>query len=347
MNTTAAPAPRQQLRPRRSQPQLPPARGPLSEAVVESLSSRPGSGRALPDVGGDAGDPLTDDDFHLALYCLYELHYRGFAGVDERWEWDPQLLGWRSGLESRFEAALRGEVPACEVDSVTAALVAAAGSPGPSLSRYLEERGEVWQFEEFVIHRSAYQLKEADPHTWAIPRLTGAAKSALVHVQSEEYGGGVPGQTHAELFETVMETLGLDHRYGAYLPALPGSTLASTNLISMFGLHRRLRGALVGHLAFFEMTSVQPMARYAAALHRLGGAAEATNFYELHVDADTVHQDLACEVLAGGLARDEPETAADIVFGARAASNVENRFARSVLGHWEADRTSLLDASPC
>ena len=34
-------------------------------------------------------DPLSDDDAALALYVLYELHYRGFEGVDEGWEWEP------------------------------------------------------------------------------------------------------------------------------------------------------------------------------------------------------------------------------------------------------------------
>jgi hypothetical protein len=52
------------------------------------------------------------------------------------------------------------------------------------------------------------------------------------------------------LFADSMRVLDLDPSYdGAYLDRLPASTLATTNLISMFGLHRRLGGALVGHLA--------------------------------------------------------------------------------------------------
>jgi len=26
-----------------------------------------------------------NDDFHLALWCAYQLHYSGFDGVDDRW----------------------------------------------------------------------------------------------------------------------------------------------------------------------------------------------------------------------------------------------------------------------
>ena len=39
-----------------------------------------------------------------------------------------------------------------------------AADDGSSLSRFLQSRATVDQFREFVIHRSAYQLKEADPH---------------------------------------------------------------------------------------------------------------------------------------------------------------------------------------
>jgi len=34
-------------------------------------------------------------DLQLALHVCYELHYRGFAQVDDRWEWDGGLLHLR------------------------------------------------------------------------------------------------------------------------------------------------------------------------------------------------------------------------------------------------------------
>ncbi len=41
-------------------------------------------------------------DLQLALYVCYELHYRGFAGVDGDWEWNPGLLYLRGRLEELF-----------------------------------------------------------------------------------------------------------------------------------------------------------------------------------------------------------------------------------------------------
>jgi hypothetical protein len=45
-----------------------------------------------------------------------------------------------------------------------------------------------------------------------------------------------------------MRALGLDPEYGAYLEHLPAPALATVNLMSLCGLHRRLRGAIVGTL---------------------------------------------------------------------------------------------------
>jgi hypothetical protein len=171
--------------------------------------------------------------------------------------------------------------------------------------------------------------------------LAHGTKAALVHIQSDEYGGGLEGEMHSSLFATTMQALGLDSTYGAYLDLLPGTTLATGNLVTMFGLHRRLRGALVGHLAVFEMTSVVPMARYSQALRRLGVGPTARRFYDVHVEADARHEVIALNDLAVSLARQEPAVAGDILFGAGALMNVENRFANHLLSAWQTGRSSL------
>jgi hypothetical protein len=315
--------------------------------VLAALRGAPGTLSPGTDVP-TPGDPLADDDLHLTLYACYELHYRGFDGVDERWEWDPGLLGLRAELEAVFEdglhAALAGWTPpAADATTMDLALRAIADADeAPSLSRHLERNGTLEQFKEVVVHRSAYQLKEADPHSWAIPRLAGGPKAALIEVQTDEYGSGDPARMHAQLFADTMEELGLDPSYGAYVDALPGVTLATVNLMSMFGLHRRHRGAIVGHLALFEMTSSIPNRRYATALRRLGvGARRATEFYDEHVTADAVHENVAAVDLAGGLVRQEPALKDDILFGARALVELEGRWATMLLGAWAAQQRAL------
>jgi len=320
---------------------LPRARGAASEFLIERLG-RPV--HHLPRCPAPIDDPLSGEDSQLCLYLCYELHYRGLPGVDEAWEWEPSLLGFRRDLEAAFEEALvrRVGLPSRLVPDVPGELRALiADASGPSLSRYMAEQGTLEQMREFAVHRSGYQLKEADPHSWALPRLTGRAKSALVEIQHDEYGGGRPGQGHAELFAETMVALGLDPTYGAYLDRLPGTTLATTNLVSFFGLHRRWRGALVGHLALFEMTSVEPMGRYSRALERLGLPAAARRFYDVHVVADAHHEIIAATDLANGLAEAEPVLAGDIIFGARAVMALENRLTNHLLGSWAAGVSSL------
>ncbi len=331
---------------------LPMPRGPLSSGLCAVLG---GDDARLPEVEADAGrlagdppaDVLGDEDVQLSLLVLYELHYQGFEGVDPDHEWSPELLSVRRVLERLLEGALRSQMPMPALPCPTAPAVAdalatlTAGDDGPSLSAFLARRASVGQFREFLVHRSVYQLKEADPHTWALPRLTGRAKAALVEVQMDEYGGGRLDRMHSVLFAGSMRALGLDHTYGAHLDRVPAVTLATVNAMSFFGLHRRLRGAVVGHLAAYEMTSTVPNRRYGAGLRRLGFGPDATCFFDEHVEADAVHEQIAAHDMCGGLVEDEPELLPDVLLGAATAVELDRRFAEHVLAAWSARRGSL------
>lgn len=327
---------------------LPEPRGPLTEGLFAALSRAVHELDPLP-LPEDAADPLADEDLQLALYCCYELHYRGIPEVDEAWEWEPSLLRLRRDLETRFQAGLEQltgpvlpeEVSPTEVDLALRAI--AEADDGPSLSKHLERHGTLAQLHEFVVHRSAYQLKEADPHSWAIPRLSGPVKAALIEIEADEFGGGRAERVHAHLFAEAMDALGLDNRYGAYLDHIPALTLATVNLMSMLGLHRARRGAIVGHLALFEMTSTIPNARYAKCVRRLGFGDDprATTFFDEHVEADAVHEAVASVDLAGGFVKAEPHLAGDLLWGARALAAIEARWAAELLGAWEEGRSSL------
>ncbi|HEX2085163.1 MAG TPA: iron-containing redox enzyme family protein [Solirubrobacteraceae bacterium] len=327
-------------------PPVPIPRGELSDAVLTALR-RPAHALAAPAPVAPA-DALRDEDLQLALYVMYELHYRGLDGVDEGWEWEPSLLALRREVERVFTEALfalagepeREDVVPEEMDVALRAI--AEADDGPSLSTYLERRGTLDQVLEFVVHRSAYQLKEADPHAWAIPRLTGQAKAAIVEIEADEFGGGRADRIHARLFADAMDELGLDPSYGAYVDRIPALTLATVNLMSMLGLHRRWRGAIVGHLALFEMTSSLPNRRYGNALRRLGFGERATAFFDEHVEADAVHEAIAAVDLAGGFVRAEPALTGDVLWGARALAAIEAEWARSLLAAWDAGRPSLL-----
>ncbi|HXD62848.1 MAG TPA: iron-containing redox enzyme family protein [Lacisediminihabitans sp.] len=337
----------------------PEARGPISSLLLRSLNQRPDA--AGSSVNGDlaaaleqsrtalsaTGELLFDDDLQLTLFCLYELHYLGIDGVDEAWEWHPLLLQLRAEIEHRFEQVLRETVPVPERPPVNADAVAetlfalAADDSGPSLSRFVAQKATREHLDEFLIQRSIYQLKEADPHSWAIPRLTGRAKAALVEIQADEYGGGDPGRMHSVIFGMTMRGLDLDDSYGAYIDDVPAITLASVNMMSMFGLHRRLRGAIAGHLAAFEMTSSIPNRLYGKGFRRHGFDSEVTWYFDEHVEADAVHEQIAARDLAGGLAEAEPTLLDDILFGASACLTIDGMVGAQMLEAWADGRSSL------
>lgn len=325
------------------------ARGPLSDAVLRRFQDE--THRDLTDLAQQAiatsSDVICDDDIQLALFVLYASAYGSVPALDPALEWDPQLVAARRSLEEAFERKLRAEVavpsiPEPNVDGVGRALFALAGADtGPSLSRFMAKKATLEQAREFFIQRSIYTLREADPHSWAIPRLTGAPKAALVEIQADEYGGGRPERVHAEVFAKAMRGVGLDATYGAHIDDVPAITLASHNMMSMFGLNRRLVGAIVGHLAAFEMTSSIPNRLYGDGLRRLGFGDDVTDYFDEHVEADAVHEQIAARDLAGGLAADRPDLLADILFGAAACLEIDGRAGNHMLDAWSRNESSL------
>ena len=331
---------------------LPRERGPLSSAVLAALSGDDALDptalvervAALP----DDVDVLVDDDFHLALWSLYELHYRGFDGVDDDWEWDPDLLRVRNALEERLLAEYRfatsewvrasleasGDVPT-RLFAITEMV------PGAPLSSYMQREATPDQFVEYLQHKSIYHLKESDPQSFVLPRLTGRPKVALAELQYDEYGGGRPEQLHQALFAAGLDAMGLSSEYGAYIDLVPGATLAVTNVMNLFALRRSLAAAAMGHLGAFEATSSEPCRRVAGGCRRLGLSDVVASYFDEHIEADAVHEQLAFRDICGGIVAERPELLEDVFFGAAAYLFSEGLAGSAMLEAWRNGRSSL------
>src|ERR1700742_3353384 len=327
-----------------AEPQLPAAYGPLSMAVRCSLTEL-----APRDQLARIGTSVRDSDpygldLQLALYMCYELHYRGFAGVDPTWEWNPGLLHLRAQMERTFLAGVRRDVgriepgltAEAEMDSLSMESIEGTGP-----SYYLRDTGTWEQMREYFVHRSLYHLKEGDPHAWAIPRLHGQAKASFVAVEFDEYGAGHGARLHQQLFADLLTAAGVAPTYLAYLDNVPAESLAVVNLMSLFGLHRQLRGAAVGHFASTEITSPPGSRRLVDALQRLAAPRECIAFYREHVEADAVHEQVVRVDVVGDLVAREPHLDPDVVFGIRAHAAVEDRFADAIMASWKAGESSL------
>jgi heme oxygenase-like protein len=325
---------------------LPRPRGPFSEHVfAQMLAADP----TPTPFDATAVDVLADDDSQIALWALYELSYRGFDDVDPGHEWSPALLTTRAQIEAAFEGAIRELTdPAVdevigEPDRVAEQVVALVEHDrGPGLAQYLQRKATEEQYREFLVQRSLYHLKESDPHAFGIPRLDGAPKVALAELQYDEFGGGRADRLHSTLFARALDGAGLDPTYGAYVDVVPAPTLAVNNAMSLFGLHRRLRGALMGHLAAFESTSSLPCKRYSGGAERLGFDDRVTDYFDEHVEADAVHEQLATRSICQRLVDQEPELHRDVLFGAAACLRLDARSGQQMLDAWTEGGSALL-----
>jgi hypothetical protein len=310
----------------------PKPRGTLSDSLFEAM-------RTQSSFDGVLGiEPDHDDDAQIALWALYELHYRGFDDVDDSLEWQPELLQVRRDLEQDFEARLRERFEAPEVTTPFADSLFdyVANHDGRSLAAFVQRDADADQVRELLSVRTIYHLKESDPSAWVVPRLTVAPQAALMELQYDEYGCGDPNRLHSHLFARGLEACGLRSEYGAYIDDVPCEVLEQNNAMSMFGLHRRLRGSALGHLAAFEATSSLPSRRMAQGLDRLGFPSEMIGYYDEHVEADAVHEQLAVRVVCGTLLEAEPALADDVFFGAFTCLDLEDRFAGAMLDRWAA-----------
>jgi len=184
-------------------------------------------------------------------------------------------------------------------------------------------------------------LKEGDPHAFAIPRLVGGAKAAFVAVEYDEYGAGSGERVHQQLFADLLDAADLDSTYLGYVDDVPAEALAAVNLMSLFGLHRDLRGAAVGHFASTEITSPPGSMRIVKALERMGAPQACKDFYSEHVEADAVHELVVRYDVVGDLVAREPQLDRDVVFGILARDVVEDRLADHMMACWRSGKTSL------
>jgi hypothetical protein len=316
--------------------QLPRERGPISRHVITSLSS--GNDSSTIALGADP--VLDDEDVQLALWTIYELHFRGFDAVPDDREWDIGLLGLRRAIESRFEHELRegtrdllSDVPDTgDIGRELLDLVASDDSPSPAA--YLHRRASREQIVDFLRERSIQQLKESDPQSFVLPRLDGSAKVALAELQYDEYGGGRPERLHARLYADALEAAGLDPTYGAYIDDVSALSLAGANIMTMFGLNRRLRGASMGHLAAFEASSSVPSRKIAGGIERVGLPDTVSAYFHEHVEADAVHEHVASSDICGAMVAEDPTLREDVLFGAATCLYLDSVAGAELLERW-------------
>lgn len=204
-----------------------------------------------------------------------------------------------------------------------------------------------WEVDYRLVHlrvvlKSAHQLKEANPHTFALPRLPMPAKLAMLEIQVDEYGNGRAEDVHSGLFARAMTAVGLDPTYGAYVDAWPAPVLAANVALGWWASRRDWAGAVAGHLAMIETTSSLPCQQYVAGARRLGLDREAWAYVDEHVEADAVHEQVVLRQMCPAVAQAEgPER---LLFGFLAGLYLEGRVGQEAIARWDAGDSALRPA---
>lgn len=81
--------------------------------------------------------------------------------------------------------------------------------------------------------------------------------------------------------------------------------------------------------------------RLAEAMRRTGAGPAAEHFYDEHVEADAVHEQVVRKDVIDGLLEDEPQLEADVAFGVAATVFTEDRLGDRLLADWGEGRSAL------
>ncbi len=267
-------------------------------------------------------------DVQLTLFVCYALHYRGFAGVDPEWEWNPGLLHLRARLEHAFISGIRSEVGDLDSnagDEMERLSVRAAAEDGAT--QYLRAHGSWQHVREYLVHRSLDHLSGPGPHVWAMPPLNTRSATAFA--------------TESDTLTDLMVAARLEPGYLAYIDLVPAESLAVVNVMSLFGLHRSYRGAAMGRFAANAITCCPDSRRLCQALERMNAPAACRRFYRAQAESDAAHDRVIRTDVVGDLLGREPDLEPDVVFGMRAFGVVEDRLANHLMRCWSAGNSSL------
>ena len=303
-----------------------------------------GSGDARVPAPVDGCSPYGDD-LQLALYVLYELHYQGFQDVPDSLEWDSGLLACRAALEDRFLGALREDLPVDATETAAQALDDSSSNRSATTAPASRTSSATKALSNTCAHtrRSARSTtsRKRTRTPGSFPGSTAGPRRPWSPSSSTSSAPAAPTSPCPVCSPTSWRIWGWTPRYGRYADAAPAEALATVNLMSLFGLHRALRAALVGHFAAVEVTSSPGSRRLAEAMRRVGAGPAAVRFYTEHVTADAVHEQVVRHDVVGGLLEDEPHLDADVVFGVHATTYLETRLSDRLLGAWRTGATGL------
>lgn len=198
--------------------------GPLTERTNAVLRD-PTSAMTVDDLVASDTAGLCDPDLQSSLFLLHQRHDRGVEGADPGAEWEPNVTSWWHRLATRFETLLISEVPRTDL---------ALGPIVPLLGSVARRTSPVGRVRLARTCDDPMHRRELRRHPLAHVRAAAAAELAATRAPAIDIDRPPP---------TVE------------IESVDAATLLGCNLTWHLALRRRLLPALLGHLAWHEMTA--------------------------------------------------------------------------------------------
>lgn len=320
------------------------------------LELQPDEATDLAHAAFHEGDEQALEEAHRALYALYadKIWRSPNAPSRARLDWVRASLeeGFRGQLDRRREDLAPELNPPPAEESRLLARWFELQALGPhraeclAWGEFIREEASLAAMHRIVAQRSLFFLREPDPWVYAIPSVRGVAKAGLIDLLLDEYGWGKLERMHSSVYARVMDSLGLDSERDHYEAETSWRYLATLNHQWMCALDGALSRRLLGTIYLTEAESPSAMRNYLAAWKRLGiNDRDVLEFYELHVEADENHQEVALqEVVLPVCVSEGAETAIEVARGICDARALEADFAASEIAHSQHRQTSGLAA---
>lgn len=282
---------------------------------------------------------------HRNLYSLYadKIWRNPNAPNRARLEYVRAILedGFRHQLDNRREElgvhfeAPRFDEPRVRERWLEIQALAPHAAEDPQWTHFIRDEAPIETMKRIVAQRSLFYLREPDPWIYAVPTLRGISKAGLIDLLLDEYGWGKLERMHSSVYARLMRALDLESERDHYEADTSWEYLATLNHQWMCALDGSLSRRLLGTIYLTEAGSPDAMRNYLAAWDRLGvDDPEVLEFYELHVEADENHSEVALrEVVIPVCELEGPETAIEVATGIFDARALEADFAASEIAH--------------
>ncbi|MFD2408187.1 iron-containing redox enzyme family protein [Azorhizophilus paspali] len=210
---------------------------------------------------------------HKALFLIYGMHIADPCNPAAKNQNSTLILGARNIIESAWLPAPRLDSRSLDADVEQELLAMYRKHPASNhpLFDFLRDAADLGQFKALFISDYALNNRFFDLITLTLLGARQASKAEIAQNIWDEAGQGRAGESHVDLYNDLIESLGLTKAEDDFAYALTWEGLAGHNLFMGCALSRKHYLKLLGVMAITELLDPSNYEKLIAGCRRLGG----------------------------------------------------------------------------